>query len=124
MLRDELNFFCTQAALVAGPVQDHGAADQPLLLVRDGLVQRQHVEVPSLGTWLSASQVRHLRPVHERRMEGQSVLHPVLLHMQETSRYSCPRLSGGEGARASLTLTITQQVHSCPRLERRPRKYF
>ena len=32
--------------------------------------------------------------------------------------------SGGEGARGSLTLTLTQQGHSWPRLERRPSKYF
>jgi len=96
---------CTQVQpgdpeLLAGPVQDYGAAGQPLLLVRDGLVQRQHVEVPSLGTWLPTSQVRHLRPLHERRMEGQRVFHPVLLHVQETSRYSCPRperRGGGAG---------------------------
>ena len=85
-------FDCTQvqrgdAVLLAGPVQDHGAAEQRLLLVRDGLVQRQHVEVPSVGTRQSTSQVRHLRAVHERRMEGQRVFHTVLLHVQETSRY-------------------------------------
>jgi len=84
-------FDCTQvqrgdAELLAGPVQDHGGAEQRLLLVRDGLVQRQHVEVPSLGTRLSTPQVRHLRAVHERRMEGHRVLHTVLLHVQEASR--------------------------------------
>jgi len=77
--------------LLVRSVQDDVAARQWQLLVRDDVVRRIFVVVPMVGGDLPASEVRAVRHLHGRRLEGRLLHRGTLLHVQETSRYELIR---------------------------------
>ena len=76
-----------RARLLVRSIQDYVAARQWQLLVRIDVVRRIFVVVPLVGGTLPASEVRAVRHLHRRRLEGRLLHRGTLLHLQETSRY-------------------------------------